>query len=68
MLRNAVGGGWVSTLPEKKRYEGVQFNVISVTRGWVGVKYPGKKCYVTLEFRGRSQLSTFMKAYIEYAF
>ena len=26
----------------KKRYEGVMFNVISVTRGWVGVQLPGK--------------------------
>ena len=28
----------------KKRYEDVRFNVISVTRGCVGVKFPGKKC------------------------
>ena len=41
MLRNAMGGGGVR-FPEKKRYEGVMFNVISVTRGWVGVKFPGK--------------------------
>ena len=34
----------------KKRYEGVRYNVISVTRGWVGVKFPGKKRYVTLEW------------------
>ena len=34
----------------KKRYEGVRFNVISVTRGWVGVLFPGKKRYVTLEW------------------
>ena len=33
----------------KKRYEGVRFNVISVTRGWVGVQFPEKKRYVTLE-------------------
>ena len=33
MLRNAVGGGEVSAFPGKKRYEGVQFNVISITRG-----------------------------------
>ena len=26
----------------KKRYEGVMFNVISVTRGWVGVQFAGK--------------------------
>ena len=29
-------GGGVS-FPGKKRYEGVRFNVISITRGWVGV-------------------------------
>ena len=34
----------------KKRYEGVRFNVISVTRGWVWVQFPGKKRYVTLEW------------------
>ena len=46
-----VGGGCVR-FSGKKRYEGVQFNVISVTRGWVGVKFPGKKGYirVTLEW------------------
>ena len=27
---------------EKKSYEGVMFNVISVTRGWVGVQFPEK--------------------------
>ncbi len=43
VLRNAVGGGGGVSFPEKKRYEGVWFNVISVTRGWVGVKFPGKK-------------------------
>ena len=32
----------------KKRYGGVRFNVISVTRGWV--QFPGKKRYVTLEW------------------
>ena len=37
------GGGGVSAFPEKKCYEDVGFNVISVTRGWVGVKLPGKK-------------------------
>ena len=36
-----VGGG-VSDFLEKKRYEGVMFNVISVTRGWVGVQCPEK--------------------------
>ena len=28
---------------QKKRYGGVWFNVISVTRGWGGVKFPEKK-------------------------
>ena len=46
MLRNAMGEGGVS-FSGKKRYEGVTFNVISVKSGWVGVKFPGKKCYVT---------------------
>ena len=55
MLRNAVGGGRVSGFPEKKRYEDVRFNVISITKGWVVVKFPGKKCYVTFEWPPRSQ-------------
>ena len=38
---------WVN-FPGKKRYEGVRFNVISVTMGWVGVKFPEKQRYVTL--------------------
>ena len=41
MLRNADGGGGV-TFSGKKRYEGVGFNVISVTRGWVGSNFPEK--------------------------
>ena len=43
--------GWgVSAFPGVKNvtYEGVRFNVISVTRGWVGVKFPGIKRYVVL--------------------
>ena len=39
VLRNAVEG---VRFPRKKRYKGVRFNVISVTRGWVEVKFPGK--------------------------
>ena len=35
MLRNADGGGGGVRFSGKKRYEGVMFNVISVTRGWV---------------------------------
>ena len=49
MLRKAVGVG-VSAFPENSVMEGVRFNVIRVTRGWVGVKFPGKKRYVTLEW------------------
>ena len=40
----------MSNLPEQKRYEGVRLNVFSVTRGWVGVNFPDKKRYVTLEW------------------
>ena len=40
------GGG--GQLCRKKRYEGVRCNVISVTKGWVEVKFPGKKHYLTL--------------------
>ena len=49
VISNADGGGGVN-FSEEKRYEGVRFNVISVTRGWVGVQIPGKKRYVTLEW------------------
>ena len=43
MLRNVMGwGGGVSAFSEKTFYEGVGFNVIGVTRGWVGDKFPGK--------------------------
>ena len=44
MLRNAEWGGQHS---RTNCYEDVQFNIISVTRRWVGVKYPGEKRYVT---------------------
>ena len=49
VLCNADGGGGCQIFQEKC-YEGVRFNVISVTRGWVGVKFQGKKRYVTLEW------------------
>ena len=42
VLRNADGGGGGGggvRFSGKKRYEGVMFNVISVTRGWVGVNF-----------------------------
>ena len=35
-----VGGG--VRFSGKKRYEGVMFNVINVTRGWVGVQFAEK--------------------------
>ena len=45
MLHNAMWGEDVK-FPDKKRYEGVPFNVISVvnsvTRRWVGIKFPEK--------------------------
>ena len=50
MLRNAVGGGGggCQLSRKKKRYEDVRFNVISVTRGWVGGgQISRKKVYVT---------------------
>ena len=43
MLRNADGGGGGQILRGKNRYEGVRFNVICVTRGWVGVQFPPTK-------------------------
>ena len=48
VLRNAGGGRCL--IFWKKRYEDVLFNVISVTRGWVGVQFPEKLRYVTLEW------------------
>ena len=44
-----IGVG-VSNFPGEKRYEGLWFNVISITRGWVGVQFSGKKRYETLEW------------------
>ena len=43
MLRNADGGrGGGVKFSGKKHYEGVKFNVISVTRGWEWVQFPEK--------------------------
>ena len=39
MLRNSDGG---VRFFRKKYFEGVRFNVISVTRGWVEVQFPEK--------------------------
>ena len=48
VLRNAVGVGCY--ISQEKALRAVLFNIISVTRGWVGVEFPGKKRYVTLEW------------------
>ena len=42
------GGGGGVNFSRKKRYEGVRFTVISVTRGWGPISK--KKRYVTLEW------------------
>ena len=48
MLHNADGVGGV-TFSGKIRYEHVRFNLIIVTRGWVGVQFPEEETrYVTL--------------------
>ena len=36
----------------KKRYEGVWFNAIGLTRGWVGVQYPGTVKRGEIDARG----------------
>ena len=41
-----MGVGECVKFSGKKRYEGVRFNVISVTRGWVGVQFPEKNVTV----------------------
>ena len=41
MLCNADGVGGVTFFGEK-HYGGVRFNIVSVTRGWVGVHFPEK--------------------------
>ena len=47
MLNNVVGDRRVYNFLEKT-LQGVWFNYISVTRGWV--KFPEKKRYITLEW------------------
>ena len=42
MLCNADGGGGGVKFSGKKRYEGVRFNVISVTRRWWGSNFQEK--------------------------
>ena len=56
MLRNIDGGGGGITFSGEKCYEGVRFNIISVARGWVGVQFPKKKRYVTLEWPHISEM------------
>ena len=46
VLHNTIG---VSSFP-KKHYVGIQFNIISITMGLVGVKVPWEKLYVTCEW------------------
>ena len=45
----------------KKRYECARFNVISVTRGWVGVQFPEKKRYLTLEWPHTGMSAVFFR-------
>ena len=53
MLRNADGG----QILRGKRYEGIKFNVISVTRGvGGGCNFTQKKRYVTLELPPTNQI------------
>ena len=58
-----MGVGEGVKFSEKKRYEGVRFNVISVTRGWVGVQFPEKKRYVTLEWPLTNQFTQYAQTY-----
>ena len=46
----------MSDFPEKSVTK--VFNVISVTRGWVGVQFPGKYRYVTLEWPQSAELES----------
>ena len=57
VLCNAVGG---VNFPGKKRYEGVRFNVISVTRGWNKVKQTMKMEEVTVLEAGGVWYRTFV--------
>ena len=44
VLCNTMGVGVSNVLG--KNYEGVQFNVISVSRWWVAIDFPGKNHYI----------------------
>ena len=53
VLRNTVGLGGCQISLKKKHYEEVRFNVISVTRGRVGIAFPEKSgtyCYEEVRF------------------
>ena len=52
LLALREGDGWMGTnYAEKKRYEDVRFNVIRITRGWVGGdELRGKKRYEDVRF------------------
>ena len=50
-VKKKTSGEWEGvSFPRKNHYEGVQFNVISVMRGWVVLNIQEKKRYVTLEW------------------
>ena len=49
LTRNDRAGCYISL---KKRYKGVQFNAIRVTRGWVCVNFPGKKVLRNVHLNG----------------
>ena len=48
-----VGVGGIN-FSGKKHYEGVRFNVISVTRGWMGVQFPKNALRNTFQFNSIS--------------
>ena len=62
MLRNAVGGRWGSAFLEKSVTEVYGSTLLALRGGWVGVKFPGKKRYVTLEWPLTSTRGTFEAA------
>ena len=47
MLHNTMGGGACGdNFPGKRRYGGIRFNTISITRGWVS-NFPKKAMCIT---------------------
>ena len=50
MLRNTVGGGRVSDFPGKNIKMMYGSMLLALQGGWVGVKFPEKKRYITLEW------------------